>query len=39
MPKAFQMHLKQRCITRIGDGGFGAGEWNADDEIDLDIIF
>ena len=22
-----------------GDGRFGAGEWNAGDEIDLDIIF
>ena len=21
------------------DGGFGAGEWNAGDKIDLDIIF
>ena len=22
-----------------GNGGFGGGEWNADDKIDIDIIF
>ena len=22
-----------------GNGGFGPGEWNADDEIDIDIIY
>jgi hypothetical protein len=30
---------KTAMMRPEGNGGFGPGEWNADDEIDIDIIY